>query len=53
MSMTGEVIELGQTWHIMLGTRVLRWTGVFRPGIVHRELEGNRDVKFDERWPLE
>jgi len=42
----------GQTWHIMLGTRVLRWTGVFRPGIVHRESDGNRGVKFDERWPF-
>jgi len=39
----------GQTWHIMLGTRVFRWTGVFRAGIVRQERKGEqaRDLLRD------
>ena len=39
----------GQTWHIMLGTRVFRWTGVFRAGKVRCECKGDqpRDLLRD------
>ena len=36
----------------MLGTRVLRWAGVFHHGIVPREFEGIRGVEFGQRWPF-
>ena len=36
----------------MLRAGGLRWTGVLRPGSVHREPEGNRGVKFGVRWPF-
>jgi hypothetical protein len=32
----------GQTWHIMLGTRAFRWTGLFRAGMVRCECKGEQ-----------
>jgi len=32
----------GRTWHIMLGTRVFRWTGVFLAGLVRGERKGEQ-----------
>jgi hypothetical protein len=52
--MAGSVGEFavgcqGQTWPNMLGTRVFRWTGVFRAGIVRWERKGEqaRDLLRD------
>jgi hypothetical protein len=47
---TGEsaIVCQGETWHIMLGTRVFRWTGLFRAGIVGCERKGEqaRDLQI-------
>jgi hypothetical protein len=40
----------GQTRHSMLRAGGFPWTRAFRAGIVHREPEGNRGVKFGMRW---
>jgi hypothetical protein len=32
----------GRSWHIMLGTRILRWTGVFRAGKILWERKGGQ-----------
>jgi hypothetical protein len=36
------IVCQGETWHIMLGTRGFRWTGLFRAGIVRCERKGER-----------